>query len=166
MSANKGVIAMQTIKFNAGDTILSEGEAGDTAFLIIAGSVEVSIGEGAKAKSVGTLDAGDVFGEMSLIEPGPRSATVKAVTDTECMVTTYDEFIASIQANPERAVEFMKTLVRRLRQMNEHMASMNPGRRGLRDVLRDWQKSFEQGYGEAIDQDDKERLSMMYWPMM
>ena len=45
---------MQTIKFNAGETILSEGEAGDTAFLIIAGSVEVSIGEGAKAKSVGT----------------------------------------------------------------------------------------------------------------
>ena len=76
---------MQTVKFNAGDTILSEGEAGDTAFLIVAGSVEVSIGEGAKAKSVGTLDAGEVFGEMSLIEPGPRSATVKAVTDTECL---------------------------------------------------------------------------------
>src|SRR4249920_1066150 len=100
---------MQTIKFNAGETILSEGEAGDTAFLIVAGSVEVSIGEGAKAKTVGTLAGVDVFGEMSLIEPGPRSATVKAVTDTECIVTTYDEFIASIQANPERAVEFMKT---------------------------------------------------------
>ena len=42
---------MQTVKFNAGDTILSEGEAGDTAFLIIAGSVEVSIGEGARAKT-------------------------------------------------------------------------------------------------------------------
>ena len=87
---------------------------------------------------------------MSLIEPGPRSATVKAVADTECIVTSYDEFIASIQANPDRAIEFMKTLVRRLRQMNEHMASMNPGRRGLRDVLRDWQKSFEQDYNEAI----------------
>ena len=118
---------MQTVKFTAGDTILSEGEAGDTAFLIVTGSVEVSIGEGAKAKSVGTLDAGDVFGEMSLIEPGPRSATVKAVTPTECLVTTYDEFISSAQANPERAVEFMKTLVRRLRQMNERMARMNPG---------------------------------------
>jgi CRP/FNR family transcriptional regulator, cyclic AMP receptor protein len=166
MSANKEVIAMQTIKFNAGDTILSEGEDGDTAFLIVAGSVEVSVGEGAKAKSVATLDAGHVFGEMSLIEPGPRSATVKAVTDTECFVTTYDEFIASIQANPERAVEFMKTLVRRLRQMNERMARMNPGRRGLRDVLRDWQESFELGDGKAIEQGDKERLSMMYWPMM
>ena len=77
---------MQTVKFNAGDTILSEGEDGDTAFLIVSGSVEVSVGEGARAKTVGTLIAGDVFGEMSLIEPGPRSATVKAVTDTECLV--------------------------------------------------------------------------------
>lgn len=118
---------MQTVKFNAGDTILSEGQAGDTAFLIIAGSVEVSIGEGAKAKRVGTLHPGDVFGEMSLIDPGPRSATVKAVTDTECFVTTYDQFTASTRANPERAVEVMKTLVRRLRQMNERVARMDPG---------------------------------------
>src|SRR6476661_3588931 len=125
--ANDRGIVMQTVKFNAGDKILSEGDSGDTAFLIVAGSVEVSIGEGAKAKSVATLDAGDVFGEMSLIEPGPRSATVKAVTDTECFVTTYDDFIASIQANPERAVEFMKTLVRRLRRTNERIAGMNPG---------------------------------------
>src|SRR6266481_3556900 len=108
MSANQEIIAMQTVKFNAGDTILSEGEAGSTAFLIQAGSVEVSIGAGDNAKSVGTLGTGNVFGEMSLIDPGPRSATVKAVTDTECIVTTYDEFIASAQANAERAVEFMK----------------------------------------------------------
>ena len=51
MRANKEDIAMRTIKFNAGDTILSQGEAGDTAFLITAGSVEVIIGEAAKAKS-------------------------------------------------------------------------------------------------------------------
>lgn len=118
---------MQTAKFSAGNTILSEGEVGDTAFLIIAGSVEVSLGHGAKAKRVATLGAGDVFGEMSLIEPGPRSATVKALTDTECFVTTYDEFVTTAQVNPERAVEFMKTLVRRLRQMNERLAGMDPG---------------------------------------
>src|SRR5262245_2987681 len=127
MSASPEMVAMQTAKFNAGDTILSEGEAGDTAFLIVSGSVDVSIGEGAKAKSVATLEAGDVFGEMSLIEPGPRSATVKAVTDTECIVTTYEDFIATAQADPQTAVEFMKTLVRRLRLANERMARMNPG---------------------------------------
>ena len=118
---------MQTVKFNAGDTILSEGEAGDTAFLIIAGSVEVSIGESAKAKSVGTLNAGDVFGEMSLIEP--RAAICHCQGgDRHRMLRDHLRRVHRLrQANPERAVEFMKTLVRRLRRTNERIARMNPG---------------------------------------
>jgi len=148
---------MQTVTFNAGDTIITEGDEGDSAFLIVSGSVEVIIGEGSKARTVGTLDAGEVFGEMSLIEPGPRSATVRAVTDTECVATSYDEFVASIQESPERAVVFMKALVRRLRQMNE-LFSAGSGRRGLRNMLRDWQKSFEPRDGEE--------LPAVYWTMM
>src|SRR5438128_2574135 len=98
---------MNTVKFRAGDTIISEGESGDSAFLIVSGSVEVSVGQGAATKSVGSLAAGDVFGEMSLIDAAPRSATVRAKTDTECFVTGYDEFIASLQADPEHAFAFM-----------------------------------------------------------
>ena len=118
---------MQTVEFKTGETIITQGEAGDTAFLILSGSVEVSIGTGAEAKSVGTLAAGDVFGEMSLIDPGPRSATVKATATTQCLVTASDEFIATAEANPKQALEFMKTLVRRLRRMNERMARTGPG---------------------------------------
>ena len=118
---------MQTVTFNAGETILAEGDAGDTAFLIVSGSVEVSIGRGSETKSVGTLGPGDVFGEMSLIDPGPRSATVVATKTTECLVTTYHEFVGNAEANTERAFEFLKTLVRRLRQMNERVARMGPG---------------------------------------
>ncbi len=119
---------MHTMRFDAGDTILSEGEAGDTAFLIVSGSVEVSIGEGTKSRSVGTLQAGEVFGEMSLIDPAPRSASVKAVTATECLVTTYEEFVSSAQVDAECSLQFMKTLVRRQRQTNERLvAAMTPG---------------------------------------
>ncbi len=57
---------MQTVKFSAGDTIISEGEDGNTAFLIVSGSVEVSVGQEGKAKTVGTLGAGEVFGELSV----------------------------------------------------------------------------------------------------
>ena len=149
---------MQTVTFRAGENILTEGEEGNTAFLILEGSVDVTIGKDAKAKTVGTLQAGEVFGELSLIEPGPRSATVTAVTDTTCVTTSYEEFITSIQENPERAVEFMKTLVRRLRQMNERMAEMSPGKRGLREMFRDWQKTFEPG--------DADQQALIYWSMM
>ena len=79
---------MQTVSFRTGQTILAEGEPGDTAFLIVSGSVEVSIGHGPTARTVETLKAGDVFGEMSLIDPGPRSATVRALGEPECLSPT------------------------------------------------------------------------------
>ena len=134
---------MQTVSFKAGDPIICEGDTGDTAFFIVNGLVEVVLGHDDKARSVGTLSEGEVFGEMCLIEPGPRSATVIALTDTECLATTYEEFIEAIEDHPERAVGFMKTLVRRLRQMNAMMESMGADRRGLRGRIRDWQKSVE-----------------------
>src|SRR4030095_10766294 len=118
LSAVFEVTSMQTVQFRARDTIISEGEDGNTAFLIVSGSVEVSVGQEAKARTVRTLGPGDVFGEMCLIEPGPRSATVKAVTNAECIVTSYDEFIPSMQNDPQRALMFMKALVRRLREIN------------------------------------------------
>ena len=123
---------MQSVAFKAGETIIREGDEGDTAYVIVSGTVEVLVGSG--GRRVGTLGTGEVFGEMSLIEPGPRSATIVAQTDVECLLTTYEEFIGSIEDNPERGVVFMKTLVRRLRQMNELLERIDPNRRGLRGI--------------------------------
>jgi CRP-like cAMP-binding protein len=133
---------MQTVRFKAGDRIVTEGEAGNTAFLIVKGSAEVSLGEGAKARSLGTLSPGEVFGEMCLVEPGPRSATVTAASDIECVTISYEEFVASIEEDPQRAVVFMKTLVRRLRQMNERLAAMEPGKRSLRQIFNEFENAL------------------------
>ncbi|MGO9418256.1 Crp/Fnr family transcriptional regulator [Roseiarcus sp.] len=130
---------MQSVAFKAGETIIREGDEGDTAYFIVSGAVEVLVGAG--GRRVGTLHTGEVFGEMSLIEPGPRSATIVAQTDVECLATTYEEFVASLEDNPERAVAFMKVLVRRLRQTNELMEKIDPNRRGLRGFVRDCQKA-------------------------
>jgi len=132
---------MQTVAFKAGDTIIAQGDEGDTAFLIVTGSVEVSIGQGKKARTLGVLNAGEVFGEMCLIDPGPRSATVKAATDVECLATSYEEFIKVIEDQSERSATFMKALVKRLRRMNELMESVGSDRRGLRGIIRDWRKT-------------------------
>ena len=150
---------MQTVAFKAGDTIISEGDEGDTAFFIIAGSVEVLIGQDAKAKAVGALTTGEVFGEMSLIEPGPRSATVKALTDVECLTASYEEFLEAIQDHPERAVGFMKTLVRRLRQMNELLECVGPDRRGFRELIQDCRRAVS-----PFDIDSNVRA--MSWTML
>jgi CRP-like cAMP-binding protein len=131
---------MQSVAFKAGETIIREGDDGDTAFVIVSGEVEVLVGAG--GRRVGTLGTGEVFGEMCLIEPGPRSASIVALTDVDCLVTTYEEFTASIEDHPERALAFMKTLVRRLRQMNELMERIDPNRRGLRGIVRECQKAI------------------------
>lgn len=151
---------MQTVSFKAGDTIISEGDEGDTAFFIVSGAVEVFVGRGARAKRVGALNTGEVFGEMSLIEPGPRSATVTATTDVECLAASYEEFIASIEDHPERAVAFMKTLVRRLRQMNALLACGDPEKRGLRGMMRDLQNSVAPA---AVDRSVVDLSWTMLW---
>jgi CRP/FNR family transcriptional regulator, cyclic AMP receptor protein len=132
---------MQNVAFKAGDTIIREGDEGDTAYFIVSGAVDVIVGRGDKAQTVGRLATGEVFGEMSLIDPGPRSATVIAASDTECLAASYQDFVAAIEENPERAVGFMKTLVRRLRKMNELLELTSPEGRGLRAMLLDCQPS-------------------------
>ena len=136
---------MHNVAFKAGETIIDEGDEGDTAFFIVSGAVDVTVGRGAKARIVGRLETGEVFGEMCLIEPGPRSATITATCDTECLAASYSEFIAAIEENPERAVGFMKTLVRRLRKMNELLESASPNRGGFRAMLRDYAPSAAPG---------------------
>jgi len=154
---------MEKVRFKAGDVILSEGEDGSGAFLIESGSVEVVVGDGDKARVVATLKQGEVFGEMSLIEPGPRSATIRALTDTECAVTSYDDFMASLRENPAQAIEFMRTLVMRLRHMNEMMASLDPARRGLLETFRDWISSLEPDDSELSEEErERRRRAMEY----
>ncbi len=132
---------MQNVAFKAGDTIIREGDEGDTAYFIVSGAVDVIVGRGDKAQTVGRLETGEVFGEMSLIDPGPRSATITAACDTECLAASYQDFVATIEENPERVVGFMKTLVRRLRKMNELLERGSPDGRGFRAMLLDCQPS-------------------------
>lgn len=157
---------MKTVNFKAGEAIISEGDQGNSAFLITSGEVEVTIGEGNNVKTVGSFKNGDVFGEMSLIEPGKRTATVTALTDTECIETSYDDFVARIQENPQAGLEFMKTLVRRLRHMNEMMATMDPHKRGLREILGEWQKSSDETPGWADKAEQHRYEELMSWRMI
>ena len=156
---------MENVNFKAGDVIISQGEDGDTAFVIVNGSVEVVIGEGPNAKVVAILNQGDVFGEMSLLAPGPRSATVKAVTDTDCTVTSYDAFMTSIRENPETAIAFMSTLVERLRKMNAMLAKLD-AKRGLVGVLLDYISSAELDDPSVSEEERDRRRAVHEMPIL
>ena len=84
-------------QFKKGDVIVNEGEVGVAFYVISKGSVEVVKGGGEQV--VGTLPEGSFFGEMALFDNHPRSASVRAATDCECLVLTKWDFNAEMSQN-------------------------------------------------------------------
>ncbi len=109
-------------KYKTGETIVKEGEQAVAFFMITKGKVEVISGSGTKKSVVlATSGAGDVFGEMSLLDGMPRNATIKAVTDTECLVLSRWDFVAELRTNPHIAVAMLPILSKRLREANDRL---------------------------------------------
>lgn len=107
----------------AGEVIVKENDQAAGFFVISAGSVEVVKGaESADPQVLAKLGPGDFFGEMALFEGFPRSATVRAVGDTECLAMTRWDFMAEMKNHPEIAVGMMPILVRRLRELDAQVS--------------------------------------------
>jgi CRP/FNR family cyclic AMP-dependent transcriptional regulator len=98
--------------FGEGETITEEGKSGVGFFVIEQGDATVSI----KGEIVRTLGPGDWFGEIALIDDGPRSATIVAGTDLRCRGMTAWEFRPFVQEHPEVAWPLLETLAARLRE--------------------------------------------------
>jgi CRP-like cAMP-binding protein len=106
---------MQERSFNEGDEITKEGESGIGFFVIEDGNATVSIG----GKILRTLGPGEFFGEVALIDSGPRSATVVATTDLRCRGMSAWEFKPFVEEHPDVAWALLETLVGRLREAEE-----------------------------------------------
>ena len=94
-----------------GETVIMEGSGGAAFFLIESGEVSVSV----KGTERATLGPGDYFGELALIDGGPRSATVVASTDLVCYGLTFWEFRPLVEANGAIAWKLLEALAKRLR---------------------------------------------------
>jgi CRP-like cAMP-binding protein len=102
---------MQERSFDEGDAITTQGKSGIGFFVIEHGNASVSI----DGEIVRTLGPGEFFGEIALIDSGPRSATIVASTDLRCHGITAWEFRPFIEQHPEVAWPMLETLASRLR---------------------------------------------------
>ncbi len=110
------MILVNTINFKKGDNIIEEGNLGDCAYIIEAGSVEVSkLSPHGDKHILGILEKSEIFGEMGLIDGLPRSATVKALEDCIVSVFSKETFNSLADHNPEALIPIFKILTRRLR---------------------------------------------------
>ena len=102
-----------------GEVIIKEGDQAAGFFIISTGKVEVVQDADGKAEKLAELGPGDFFGEMALFEGFPRSATVRATEDTECLAMTRWDFTAEMKNHPQIAVGMIPVLVRRLRDVDK-----------------------------------------------
>ena len=98
----------------AGDVIFAMGESAHCMYVIKSGQVQIRIGNA----SFDTVEAGGIFGEMSLLDDDVRSASAVAITDCEVVPIDKACFLERVREQPLIAVQIAKLMVRRLRAMN------------------------------------------------
>jgi CRP-like cAMP-binding protein len=98
-------------RFAKGETVIMEGSGGAAFFLIDSGEATVT----RQGLHLATLGPGDYFGEIALIDGGPRSATVSAATDLACYGLTFWEFRPLVEGNGTIAWKLLQALAKRLR---------------------------------------------------
>ena len=104
--------------YDADTEIVKQGSTGTALYIVLSGTARVE----RDGEAIGQLAAGDFFGELALIEEHPRSASVVAATQTECLLFPAWEFTALLEEHPEIAVPIMRALIGRLHRREHHPA--------------------------------------------
>ena len=116
-----------------GDVLFREGDAGDRLYVIGEGKIKLgrSSADG-RENLLAILGPGEMFGELSLFDPGARTATATAIAETQVVGLTHDQLKAFLADRPDAASTLLAALARRLRRTNESLAARGftavPGR--------------------------------------
>lgn len=112
---------LEELEISSGETILKKGDTGNAMYMIVEGQVRLHDGE----RNVTDLGENDVFGELSLLDPGPHPASVTALTDTRLLCLEQETFYELIEDHSTVAWKIIQILARQLRRAQ---AQVRPGR--------------------------------------
>ena len=115
----KGASEQFLVTYLMGDIIFSEGDLGTEMFIVQSGIVEIFKKIGGRHKVISTLEKGDFFGEMSVLEDVSRTASARAKTDVELVRINQTTFDQMIKRDTEIAVRMLRKFSRRLRETTE-----------------------------------------------
>jgi len=114
-----------TRKVPADTLILREDEEGDTLFIILTGRVTVSVHSGdGKEVILSVLSDGEFFGEISILDGEPRSASITATDDTELLLLRRADFLDCLHHYPKIVTTLLSSLANRLRRTNRQVESL------------------------------------------
>lgn len=116
---------MSTRAVERGHTVFREGDTGDRLFVVLDGKVKISrAAADGRENLLAVLGPGEMFGELSLFDPGPRTATATTITDSRLASLDHDDLRPLLLERPGVAVHLLRALALRLRRTNEAMADL------------------------------------------
>jgi CRP/FNR family transcriptional regulator, cyclic AMP receptor protein len=159
---------MTRVEVPRGEAIFHEGDPGDRLYVIVEGKIKLGRASGdGRENLLAILGPGEMFGELSLFDPGPRNAAGTAVADTVLLGVGSDDLDEWLRGRPEVARHLLRALARRLRRTNEALADLVfsdvPGRvaKALLDLSERFGRPTDDGLRVAHDLTQEELAQLV-----
>jgi CRP/FNR family cyclic AMP-dependent transcriptional regulator len=111
----------ERVSYMAGEEFIKQGEIGESAFVIMSGDVEVIIQAADGPRTVGTIGANQLVGEVALLHNGRRTATLRAKTPVSCLLLSKDVFFHLLREFPDFSLAVMRDLAARLERVTQQL---------------------------------------------
>jgi len=111
-------------KFPTGTVLFREGDRGEEMYILQSGKIKISKKIRGVEKTLATLEKGEFFGEMAILNDKPRSASAETIEECEMLVIDRKTFETLLRSNVEIAIRFIKRLADRLRETNDQMEAL------------------------------------------
>jgi CRP/FNR family transcriptional regulator, cyclic AMP receptor protein len=113
------------VELARGDRLFEEGASGDQLYVILDGKIKLTrAAADGRENLLGVLGPGEMFGELSLFDPRPRTAGATAVIDSRLAALAHDDLRSWLTGRPDVALHLLQALARRLRRANDVMADL------------------------------------------
>lgn len=119
-AANTLRASMSPVKLRKGHSLFKEGDDGDNLYIVTVGKIKLGTkSQDGRENLLMILGPGEMFGDLSLFDAGPRTATATAVTDSRLLVLGQEKVIPWVREHPEVSLHLLARLASRLRRTNE-----------------------------------------------
>ncbi|MDY3128301.1 MAG: CRP-like cAMP-activated global transcriptional regulator GlxR [Corynebacterium sp.] len=116
---------METVRFPRGTTIFEEGEPGDRLYIITSGKIKLARrAPDGRENLLTVMGPSDMFGELSIFDPGPRTSSAVCVTEVKAATMNSDMLNQWVSDHPSIAQQLLRVLARRLRRTNANLADL------------------------------------------
>ncbi|PDP88469.1 Crp/Fnr family transcriptional regulator [Glycomyces fuscus] len=117
--------SVNEVRLGRGQTLFNEGDEGDRLYVILSGKVKLTrTAVDGRENLLGVLGPSEMFGELSLFDPRPRTASAVAVTDSVLAGLGHDDLRPFLSSRPHVSLQLLKALAARLRRTNDVMADL------------------------------------------